>query len=299
MSGPTSRSFSSDEEKTIIKNVRALSGVKSGTGPDDAHILAAAANFVHQFEYWYVKVMKEAVPQYRNLIIKRINPFIRRIECDGMSPMETAARLVDDYNARNFVTAGGWALEGLAIGISPTGTKSSSEGIDIERIDAATGVHHLYILKSGLVTRNSDILNALKRNVRKAEKLLRQGGSTVSVVANWAIVAGKTSSSFEDGVRRPSSAEFWSEMTGLPSPQSIELVLAVATEAGKLVERDASRHLNALKLLCATYMAIPDSPGKVDWEFIALRNMQEDNAWRESDRARHQVALDRLKATGY
>lgn len=299
MSGPSSRSFSSDEASAIVKNVRGLSGIAVGTGPDDKHIVTAVGNFVHAFEFWYVKVMREAVPKYRDLIIKRINPFVRRIECDGLSPEATAARLVDDYNARNFVTAGGWALEGLAIGISPTGQKSSAEGIDIQRIDPTTGAHHLYVLKSGLVTRNSDILNALKKNAKMAEKLLRQGGSLVSVIANYAILAGKTSSNFEDGVRRPSSAEFWSEMTGLPSPLCIELVLAVAAEGGRLVKRDASDHLSALKQLCAEYIAMPDRRDVVDWEFIAIRNMQSDEVWKADDRTRHKRALAQLETTGY
>jgi hypothetical protein len=46
-------------------------------------------------------------------------------------------------------------------------------------------------------------------------RLLHQGRTTRNVHLNWAITAGKTSSTFEDGIRRPSSAEFWSEMTGL------------------------------------------------------------------------------------
>jgi len=300
MSGPTdSRNFSSAERSQIVANVRRLSGVGAERGPSDPHILSAVIGFADSLEYWYVRVIREAVPEYRNLIIKRINPFVRRIECDGMDAAGTAARLVEDYNARNFVTAGGWALEEMAVRMGPHVQKSPAEGLDVQRVDPETGDYHLYVIKSGLVTRNSDILKSLKKNARQAEKLLKQGRDRVSVVANYAIAAGKTSSTFEDGIRRPSSAEFWSEMTGLPVPQSLDLALAVAAEAGRLVRRDAADHIRAMKTVVADYIAQRDAAGSVDWEYIAVRNMQAEGEWKGEDISRHAKAMANLKATGY
>ena len=243
--------------------------------------------------------MREAVPEYRKLIIARINPFVRRIECDGMDTTQTARRLVEDYNNRNFVTAGGWAIEALAATGRPEVHKSGIAGIDVDRYDPASGEYHLYVIKSGLVTRNSDIISALKRNARQAEKQLRQSRSTKSVRANYAIAAGKTTSSFEDGVWRPSSGEFWGEMLDLPEGDAIELALAIAAEAGRLVRSDAAEHIAALKLLIADYIAERRNSGSVDWEFIAKRNMQKAATWRPEDKARHKQAMDDLKATGY
>ena len=286
-------------DATIVENTRNLSGIKAGIGPDDAHILAAVRGFVEQFDFWYTRVMRGAVAQYRNLIIKRINPFIRRIECEGLSAEMTSSKLVEDYNARNFVTAGGWALEALAIHVSPNGQKSTAAGIDVQRVDTDTGDYHLYVLKSGLVTRNSDILSALKRNARKAEQLLRQGNSKTRVHAHYAIVAGKTESSFEDGINRPSSGEFWSHMTGLPENQAIDLVLAVAAEAGRLVRRDAASHIAAMKLLVADYIADRTCASAVDWEFIARRNLENPAKWKAEDKQRQQRAIASLASTGY
>lgn len=286
-------------DAAIVANTRKLSGIPADTGPDDAHILAAVRGFAGQFDFWYTRVMRGAVAQYRNLIIKRINPFIRRIECEGLSAESTASKLIEDYNARNFVTAGGWALEALAVQISPNGQKSTAAGIDVQRVDPQTADYHLYVLKSGLVTRNSDILSALKRNARKAEQLLRQGNSKTRVHAHYAIVAGKTASSFEDGINRPSSAEFWSHMTGLAEDQAIDLVLAVAAEAGRLVRRDAASHITAMKLLVADYISDRSTSAIVDWEFIARRNMEEASRWKADDIKRHQRALAALERTGY
>lgn len=289
----------SSEDDLIVANVRRLSGVAAGTGPDDAHIVAAVRGFADRFEFWYVRVMREAVVKYRQLIIKRINPIIRRIECDGLTTSQTASKLVEDYNARNFVTAGGWALEALAVRINHGNQKSTAEGIDVQRVDVTTGDYHLYVLKSGLVTRNSDILNALKRNARQAEKLLRQDGQNIHVHAHYAIVTGKTESSFEDGINRPSSAEVWSHMTGLPERQALDLVLAIAAEAGRLVRRDMNEHLIAMKTVVADYIADRTNPEVVDWPYLARRNMESATAWSAEDKLRHKRALGILAASGY
>jgi len=288
---------SSDEE--IVASVRQLSGVTSDVGPDDAHILAGVRGFAAAFNFWYIRVMRGAVPKYRNVVVARINPFIRRVEFDGLSAAECSQRLVEDYNRRNFVTAGGWALEELAISASPEAQKSTAEGVDAQRFDPASSEYHLYVLKSGLVTRNSDIIKQIKRSGRQAEKLLKQGRSTGNVHLNYAILAGKTSSSFEDGVRRPSSAEFWGEMFNLQQEDALELALAIAAEAGRLVSRDASKHVQAMECLVTKYVESESSDGEMDWEYVARRNMQSRESWRAEDTRRHQRAMNALMATGY
>jgi hypothetical protein len=286
-------------QSEAVAEIRRLSGVSAERGPDDARLVSAIEAFVEAFDFWYIRVMREAVPDYRKLIVMRINPFVRRIECDGMTPSEMAERVVNDYNSRNFVTAGGWAIEALASNGRADVHKSGIAGIDIDRFDASSSEYHLYVLKSGLVTRNSDIISALKRNARSAEKQLRQSRQTKSVRANYAIAAGKTSSSFEDGVWRPSSGEFWGEMFDLPAEDAVELALAIAAAAGQLVRRDADEHIDALKLLVGDYVAQRADSSAVDWEFIAKRNMQKSETWRAEDKQRHEQALQGLAASGY
>jgi len=284
----------------VVANVRDLAGLAPGEGPDDDHLYAGVREFTRAFDYWYGRVLREkSVRNYRSLVIARINPFVRRIELDGLDTTATAWRLVEDYNSRNFVTAGGWALEALAGAAGDNVQKSPAEGIDLQRFDVGTGDYHLYVLKSGLVTRNSDIVKALKRNARQAERLLRQSHGTGAVHANWVVLAGKTRSSFEDGVNRPSSAEFWAAMLGLDERRAVDTALAMAAEAGRLVRRDASEHVDALKTLVSDYIARRDDDETVDWEFIALRNMSEPEGWRAEDRQRHQRALQALADTGY
>ncbi|MGH2953009.1 MAG: PmeII family type II restriction endonuclease [Solirubrobacterales bacterium] len=282
----------------VTKSVRKLSGLKPREGPSDKSLFEAVESFVEAFDYWYIRVMREAVPAYRKLIVMRINPFVRRIEFDGMDLAEATRRLVEDYNSRNFVTAGGWAIEALAAA-GPEMRKSGIAGIDLDRFDPNTGEFHLYVLKSGLVTRNSDIINALKRNARTAEKQLRQSKTTKGVRANYAIAAGRTTSTFEDAVWRPSSAEFWGEVLQLPEEKAVDLALAIAAEAGRLVRRDATDHIEALKVVVGDYIASRNKAAEVDWEYIATRNMRERSEWADEDKARHKRAMDRLAKTGY
>ena len=291
--------MSQPDKAAVIATVRRLSGVSSSQGPDDNRLFQAVEAFVEAFDFWYIRVMREAVPNYRKLIVMRINPFVRRMECDGMNVTETSWQLVEDYNSRNFVTAGGWAIEALASSGRPEVHKSGIAGIDIDRLDPATGEYHMYVLKSGLVTRNSDIVNALKRNARAAEKQLRQSRQTKGVRANYAIAAGRTSSTFEDGVWRPSSGEFWGEMLDLPEGDAVELALAIAAAAGGLVRRDADEHIEALKLVVGDYIATRSDDTVVDWEFIAKRNMQKTATWRPEDKVRHERAMTALAASGY
>jgi hypothetical protein len=183
--------------------------------------------------------------------------------------------------------------------VNPAFQKSAAEGIDLQRSEPHSSAYHLYVLKSGLVTRNSDIVKRLKQNSRSAEKLLRQSDPSAKVTSNYVIAAGKNTTTFEDGVRRPSSAEFWAEATGLPEEKAVELVLAIATEAGRLVTRDASKHIKALSTLVETYLADLSDPRKVDWQFLKRRLFREKAAWAAEDRERHQRALNALQAIGY
>jgi hypothetical protein len=70
MSGPRNPKDSSAslsaEQPLIIKNVRRLSRVPASSGPSDALVFAAVRGFVGQFDFWYTRVMAEAVVQYHD-----------------------------------------------------------------------------------------------------------------------------------------------------------------------------------------------------------------------------------------
>lgn len=285
--------------KPLAASIREAAGLDSNEGPSDAAIESAVQEFAGQFAFWFTRVIAQSVAKYRTLIIGRINALIRPIEFDGLSTEAVAARLVSDYVNRNFVTAGGWAIERMAIAIAEAsgGGKASSRGIDLERSDAKG--RHLYVIKSGKVTRNSDILSKLKQHAREAEKLIRQGGAKIAVFANYVVATGATSSTFEDGIHRPSSGEFWSEVTGLPEPKALALVAEIAKAAGRQVTRNTDAHIGAMVTLVQAYLADESAPEKVDWQFVFKLTMTKKEGWAAEDKVRHARAMAALAATGY
>lgn len=218
----------SPERLALVAQIRASCAVQPDEGPTDEDISNALDGFAGQFDYWFDRVIANAVKQYRKLIIARINPFVRGIEYQGFDAHRVASSLVRDYTNRNFVTAGGWAIERMAIALGSKNAKAAAAGIDLHKIDPKTGSQHLYVIKSGTVTRNSDILSALKRHAESARKLLVQGWSKVMVFANYAVAAGATSSTYHDNIYRPSSAQFWSEMTELDEDKAMRLAYSIS-----------------------------------------------------------------------
>ena len=280
-----------------LQQVRIEAGLAPDEGPTDAKIQAAIDAFAEQLNYWFTRVIEEAVPKYRKIIVGRINAFIRPIEFNGVVAKGVAERLVSDYVNRNFVTAGGWAIEKMAISIGKDNTKAIARGIDLHRVDAQ-GNHHLYVIKSGTVTRNSDILKQLKLHARDAERLVKQGGAKVGVFANYAVATGATSSTFEDGIYRPSSGMFWSEVTELSEPKALALVAAVAKAGGLRITRNTDVHIGALVTLVESYIKVA-SGDEVDWPFIYRMTMSEKSLWKAEDKQRHEQALKILEGTDY
>jgi hypothetical protein len=233
------------------------------------------------------------------LIVARINPFVRGIEYQNLPAGRVASELVRDYVNRNFVTAGGWAIEKMAIAFGSQNAKAAAAGIDLHKVDPATGAHHLYVIKSGTVTRNSDILQALKRHAEAARKLLIQGGSKVSVFAHYAVAAGATRSNYHDNIYRPSSASFWSDVTGLDEDRALRIAYSVSRHAANIIRREAALHIQALEHLVRVYVGVPGDSEKVDWDFLFERTMKERSKWVVEDKRRHQEAWSSLLASGY
>lgn len=243
--------------------------------------------------------MANAVKDYRKLVIARINPFVRGIEYQGLGAQDVGRNLVRDYANRNFVTAGGWAIEKMAIALGSKNAKAAALGIDLHKIDPVTGTQHLYVIKSGTVTRNSDILAGLKRNAEGARRLLVQGGSKVNVIANYAVAAGATSSTYSDNIYRPSSAAFWSEVTELPEDKAMLLAYEISKAAANMIRREAQPHIEAMESLVSSYIKTPEFEEKVDWSFIFDRTMKDKKLWQKQDADRHKAGWASLLASGY
>lgn len=291
-------------DRDIVHRVRERAALDPADGgPSDALIIAGVRGFAREFQYWYNRVIEEAVPKYQKLIIDRINPMIRGMQLQDLPADQVAKRLLADWAHRNYVTAGGWALEKLAIEASPRLQKSAAPGIDAEWHEPGSSlVVNLYVIKSGTVTRNSDILKALKKHGQDANKRLLQNDKKAVVRVHYVVTAGQRSSTFHDGVYRPSSAEFWAQAFALDDSEkvAIDLALAMAQEAGALLRAfDDNAALRAMEVAVAAYLATEDNPTVVDWEFLAQRNMIDNIEVKNQAKSRHIRAVNAVKDTGY
>ena len=255
---------------TIEEAVHLLkeAGIPEGQGPTPELVQAGIAAYVHQFEFWYTKQWDTIISNYFARLIKRANPFVRRAQHGDATPMDLATALVADWDSRNFVTAGGQALEALAISIGKNCQKAIAEGVDIQRVIPTDSTKmFLYTVKSGAITRNTDIVSKMKTNLRKAERLAKQNPNITQVELNYATCVGTPSTTVADGIRRPSSACFWSEIMELSEDSAIKLLWAVTeTASGMIALPDENRKVLIKRV--ATYLESSDFPSRTDWAYL-------------------------------
>lgn len=276
--------------------LRLQAGLAAGEGPPPENVRAALDVYVRQFDWWYGKQWHTILPDYVKRIVRRINPFVRRAQHGDCSSHALAEAVVGDWDSRNFVTAGGQALEALAIAIGKNCQKAIAEGVDVQRTEPADPSKlHLYTVKSGAVTRNTDIVSKMKINLRKAEKLARQSPGIGTVRLNYATCVGTLATTLADGVYRPSSAQFWSEVMELPEDKAVRLLWTVTESAAQWI-RWPERNRRALVEEVAAYVGTAEDPERVDWEFLVRVVTQPPTAYKAEHVRRHGLAVARKKA---
>lgn len=276
--------------------LRLQAGLVAGEGPPPENVKAALDVYVRQFDWWYGKQWHTILSNYVTRIVRRVNPFVRRAQHGDCSSRALAEAVVGDWDSRNFVTAGGQALEALAIAIGKNCQKAIAEGIDVQRIEPADPSKlHLYTVKSGAVTRNTDIVSKMKINLRKAERLARQSPGIGTVRLNYATCVGTLATTLADGVYRPSSAQFWSEVMELPEDKAVRLLWAVTESAAQWILWP-ERNRRALIEAVAAYVGAAEAPERVDWEFLVRVVTQPPAAYKAEHVRRHGLAVARKKA---
>ena len=276
--------------------LRLKAGLIGDEGPSAANVRAALDVYVRQFDWWYGKQWQTILGNYVTRIVRRVNPFVRRAQHGDCSSRDLAEAVVGDWDSRNFVTAGGQALEALAIAIGKNCQKAIAEGVDIQRVEPGDPSKlHLYTVKSGAVTRNTDIVSKMKINLRKAEKLARQNPGMGTVRLSYATCVGTLATTLADGVYRPSSAQFWSEVMELPEDKAVRLLWAVTEDAAQWIQWP-ERNRRALIDQVTVYVGVVGAPERVDWEFLVRVVTQPPSAYRAEHVTRHGLAMVRKKA---
>lgn len=143
---------------------------------------------------FYSKRLEKLQKLNLNYILTRKNPYLFKAK-----NIEIASELVESsidafiYSSEESLF--GNLLEGLAIYISQQlygGFKSSLQSIDLEF--ERDNIYYIVSIKSGINWGNSDQVNQMKSNFKKAKEVLRQKGITNEIIAVNGCIYGKVKS---------------------------------------------------------------------------------------------------------
>jgi site-specific DNA-methyltransferase (cytosine-N4-specific) len=137
----------------------------------------------HVLTPFYDKRLEELRKMSLDNILSRKNPYLFRAKNIGVAG-ELVKSAVDAFLSSQEETIFGNLLEGFAIFVSRTidgGFKSELKSVDLEF--TRKNVYYIVGIKSGTNWGNSDQINAMKDNFKKARQILRNRGITTEIVA--------------------------------------------------------------------------------------------------------------------
>ena len=149
-----------------------------------------------------------------NKVLMRKNPYLFKAK-----NINTASGLVkailEAHLSSQEETIFGAFLENVAIhacSIALRGTKSSTEGIDLEF--SRNGTRYIVSIKSGPNWGNSSQIKKMKENFRKAKIVLRQNGTIKNVIAVNGCCYGRDNSPDKGDYFKYCGEQFWTLISG-------------------------------------------------------------------------------------
>lgn len=145
----------------------------------------------HVMTPFYVKRLKSLKSMNLDAVLKRKNPYLfkaKNIELAG----DLAKSIVDAFLSSQKETVFGNLLEGFALYVAHSlhrGFKSTRKSLDLEF--ERDGIYYIVGIKSGTNWGNSDQINTMKSNFKKAREDLRADGVTKEIVAINGCIYGK------------------------------------------------------------------------------------------------------------
>ncbi len=79
----------------------------------------------------------------------------------------------------------------------------------------------------------------------------------------------------------------------------MRLAYEISKAAANMIRCEEQPHITAMQSLVRDYIAVPENPTIVDWDFLFDRTMKEKSNWASSDRDRDEKAWKALIAIGY
>ena len=145
----------------------------------------------HVMTPFYLKRLEALQKMKLHDVLKRKNPYLfkaKNIELAG----DLAKSIVDAFLSSQEETLFGNLLEGFAVYVAQTqygGFKSARKSLDLEFQREES--YYIVGIKSGIYWGNSDQINTMKSNFKKAREDLRDEGITQEVVAVNGCIYGK------------------------------------------------------------------------------------------------------------
>lgn len=163
-------------------------------------------------------------------LLKQKNPYLYRAK-DLNTPQEIVESIASAFLSSAEETMFGDWLEQLAIyiaGLVYNGTKSTSEGIDLE-LDK-DGIHYVVSIKSGPRWSNSSSLAKLKDNFIKAQRIYRTSGNKRPCEAIEGCCYGLEKNPNKTTHLKLCGKSFWEFISGSPDLY-IDLIKPLGTKA--------------------------------------------------------------------
>ena len=189
---------------------------------------------VEEFEITFTKPITQKLSELKMRdIVRRKNPYLYR--ASGVSTCdEFVNRAFTEYTSTIGENYFGAFFESVARIVSG-GVKPASGGeIDLEVRHGNAA--YLYAIKSGPGGFNSSSEAKARTDLGHAERRLRQ--DRVTTHKKMAFAYGRRTTSFNDGVEKLASKEFWSELSG--DEQFYKKLLDICAELAPLFESDVN-----------------------------------------------------------
>ncbi|MBN2411362.1 cytosolic protein [candidate division KSB1 bacterium] len=204
-------------------------------------------------------------------ILKRKNPYLFKAK-NILTAQDLIKSIVDAHLSSQEETVFGDFLEGLAIFINGKvyfGTKSSSEGIDLEFDN--DNKRYIVSIKSGPNWGNSSQINRMKDNFNRAKKVLRTGNSQLNVVAVNGCCYGRDNNPDKGDYFKYCGQMFWEFISGKKELYT-EIIKPLGHEAKKKNEEFYESYAQLINKFTFEFNLKFCKDGIIDWKELVRFN---------------------------
>jgi site-specific DNA-methyltransferase (cytosine-N4-specific) len=226
-------------------------------------------------------------------VLKRKNPYLfkaKNIELAG----DLAKSIVDAFLSSQEETLFGNLLEGFAIHVAATlhkGFKSTHKSLDLEF--QREGIYYIVGIKSGIYWGNSDQINTMKANFKKAREALRAEGITLEIVAVNGCIYGRDASPQKTDVDadktyfKYAGQEFWRFLSG-DDDLYRQIIIPIDVEAKKKDEAFRAAYNAKVHELTMDFSLNFLTKGQVDWIRLVDYVSRRERITLKTSRTEHQ-----------